>query len=60
MDSLVLPFKQYNRAGEYLGIRDEQCKIEAVSRHLVMLRRPSGRRESKTLVELCQMERGAE
>ena len=39
----------------------ERCVVEHVSRHVVVFRKPNGRRESRTLVELCQakrMERG--
>ena len=35
----------------------ECCVVEHVSRHVVVFRRPGGRLESRTLIELCQAER---
>lgn len=38
--------------------REEPCTVEAVSQHVVIFRTANGMRESKTLVELCLMDRG--
>ena len=35
----------------------EYCVVEHVSRHVVVFRKPNGRQESRTLVELCQLKR---
>lgn len=34
------------------------CVVEIISRHLVVFRRSNGMTESRTFVELCQMDRG--
>lgn len=52
-----LPVMQYDEAGFPLGIKKELCRIEHVSRHTVVFRRPNGRPEHRTIVELCQMGR---
>lgn len=51
MDLMVM---QYDEAGIQIGFKKERCRIEHVSRHTVVLRRPNGRPEHRTVVELCQ------
>lgn len=54
MDLMVM---QYDDDGTQIGYKKERCRIEHVSRHTVVLRRPNGRPEHRTIVELCQAER---
>lgn len=54
MNLLVM---QYDDDGTQVGYKNEQCRIEHVSRHTVVFRRPNGRPEHRTIVELCQAER---
>lgn len=54
-----IPVMQYDELGNHLGLMVEQCRVEHVSRHVVVFRRPNGMREHRTLVELCQMGRKA-
>ena len=51
MDLIVM---QYDEAGIQTGFKKERCRIEHVSRHMVVFRRPNGRPEHRTVVELCQ------
>ena len=55
MDLMVM---QYDEAGIQTGFKKERCRIEHGSRHVVVFRRPNGRMEHRTVVELCQMGRG--
>lgn len=52
-----LPVMQYDDEGKQTGFKKEKCRIEHVSRHTVVFRRPNGRPEHRTIVELCQMGR---
>lgn len=54
MDLMVM---QYDDDGTQMGYKKERCQIEHVSRHTVVFRRPNGRPEHRTIVELCQAER---
>ena len=54
---IELPVKQYDEAGIQVRLKKERCRIEHVSRHTVVLRRPNGRPEHRTVVELCQKRR---
>ena len=53
-----LPVMQHDDEGRQVGLKKERCRIEHVSRHTVVFRRPNGRPEHRMLVELCQIRRG--
>lgn len=56
-DIIKLPIKQYDLSGLYIGIRQEDCEVTVIGRHVVMFRRMNGSLVSRTLVDLCQMDR---
>jgi hypothetical protein len=53
-ERMGLPVMQYDDSGLQLGWKVERCRVEHVSRHVVVFRRPNGRPEHRTVVELCQ------
>lgn len=54
---MEIPVMQYDETGIQLGRKKELCQVEHVSRHVVVFRRPNGRPEHRTVVELCRMGR---
>lgn len=57
-DIVILPVMQYGDDLTEVGYKKERRVVEIISRYLVVFRRANGMRESRTFVELCQMDRG--